>query len=98
MPRATTTAAAVAALFLATACAAPRTGATSPSVAAGGAAQAPAKAESPKTSLVCRTERPTGSNIPRRVCYSQDDLDEMSQAAQDAHRRATQSATQPRHD
>jgi hypothetical protein len=43
--------------------------------------------------LLCRTERPTGSNIMTRVCYSEDELDTMSQAAQDLHRRALQTGS-----
>ncbi len=61
-------------------------------------AQAANSSTAPAPRLVCRTERPTGSNIPRRVCYSEEQLDEMSRAAQDAHRKATQSAAQPVHD
>lgn len=48
--------------------------------------------------LICRTERPTGSNYPRRVCYREEDLDAASIAAQDAHRRAVSSGTQARGD
>lgn len=77
------------------ACAAPRGSAPSSSASPASGAQA-ANAQSPKPQLICRTERPTGSNIPQRICYTQEELDAMSQAAQDAHRRAMQNAVQPR--
>lgn len=82
--------------FLGLACAAPsRT--TAP--ASGTASAAPARKDTGAVAtspLICRTERPTGSNYPRRVCYRQEDLDATSQAAQDAHRRATSSNAQIR--
>jgi hypothetical protein len=84
--------------LLGLACAAPsRTSAPT----SGTTSAAPAKKDGGAVAaspLVCRTERPTGSNYPRRVCYRQEDLDEASLSAQDAHRRATSSSVQPRRD
>ncbi len=78
------------------ACAAPsRTAAP----AAGSTSAAPVKkdggavAENP---LVCRTERPIGSNYPRRVCFRQDELDAAAAKAQDDHRRALSAPGQTR--
>lgn len=84
--------AAVAAALLATACAGTRGTSTS---AASGSGPASAQPVAAKDQLICRYERPTGSNIPTRVCYTQEQLDEMSQATQDALRRATQTRAQP---
>ena len=95
---------ALALVFLSTACAAPRSSgsATTTPAAAGaeprsgpvsGATPTAAQAGHAKSSLVCRYECPTGSNIPQRVCYTQDALDESAAAAQDALRRAIQQGT-----
>lgn len=73
------------------ACAAPRGSAPSSSASPSSGAKV-ADAQSSKPRLICRTERPIGSNIPQRICYTQEQLDDMSQAAQDAHRRAVQNA------
>lgn len=78
-------------LFLAlvsTACEAPRS-----SGPASGAAPTAATADS---ALVCRTERPTGSNIPKRVCYRQEELDQASLEAQDSFRRTLSQPLPPR--
>jgi hypothetical protein len=40
--------------------------------------------------IVCRTERPTGSNIAERVCYREEDLDRRRLQTQDALRLAPQ--------
>ena len=74
--------------LLSTACEAPRS-----SGPASGAAPAAATADS---ALVCRTERPIGSNIPRRVCYTQEELDRTSLEAQDSFRRALSQPVQTR--
>jgi hypothetical protein len=75
--------------FLSTACEAPR---------GSGSASGAANAAAPAPPLVCRTERPTGSNIPRRVCYTQEELDQTILEAQDAHRRALSQPAPPRKD
>lgn len=85
--------------LLALACAGPsRTTTAAPAPQAAPAQKADAAAAPAKSRLICRTERPTGSNYPRRVCYREEEVDAASMAAQDAHRRATSSATQPRRD
>ncbi len=93
-----TRAAALAISFLALACAG-SSRSTAPaavqSASPGKSAEAAAPAKSP---LICRTERPTGSNYPRRVCYREEDIEATRAAAQDAHRRAVSSGTQPRRD
>ena len=43
-------------------------------------ASAPSSGDGPK--LICSLERPTGSNIMRRVCRSQDQVDRDREAAQ----------------
>jgi hypothetical protein len=88
----------LAAALLALGCASSRSASGS---AASGAPVANAASPQPaaKDRLICRYERPTGSNIPERICYTQDQLDEMSRAAQDAARRSTSNAaTVPRRD
>ncbi len=80
------------AALLATGCAAPRSGAAASSTTGAPGAQT-ARAD-PKQQLICRTERPTGSNIPQRVCYTQEELDAKSLSAQDALRQATQNTVQ----
>ncbi len=84
---------------LALACAGPSRSTTPPSAAGSGPpAKSEGAADPAKSPLVCRMERPTGSNYPRRVCYRQEDIDAASIAAQDAHRRAVSSHSQPRRD
>lgn len=87
--------AALSTLLALSACAAPsRTAAPST-----GSSSAPLKSDGAPVAaspLICRTERPTGSNYPRRVCYRQEELDAAAAKAQDEHRRATSSAVQPR--
>jgi hypothetical protein len=90
----------LAAALLDLACASPRSASGS---AASGASSAPAASTSSpqvaaKDRLICRYERPTGSNIPERICYTQEQLDEMSRAAQDAARRSMSNATQSKRD
>ncbi|HEY6002945.1 MAG TPA: hypothetical protein VIV57_08715 [Anaeromyxobacter sp.] len=43
-----------------------------------------------KPLVLCRPERPTGSNIMTRVCYSEDDIGALDPAAQEELRRALQ--------
>lgn len=60
----------------------------------GGTADALAAAKAPApTKVVCRTERPTGSNIAKRVCWREEDLEAMRLQAQDFMRRAMQQAS-----
>lgn len=78
------------------ACAANRSLASSASASPAPGAQA-ATAAKREPQLVCRTEYPTGSNIPKRVCYAEDELEAAGPAAQDDIRRAMQKASaQPR--
>jgi hypothetical protein len=79
------------ATVLGIACAAPRSASSPAASTPGAVAKAP---EVAKDRLICRYERPTGSNIPERICYTQDQLDEMSRAAQDAARRSMSNSTQ----
>ncbi len=81
----------VLAASLAAGCAAPRSSAPSSSASAPLAQAAPAQSQ---PQLICRMERPTGSNIPQRVCRTQEEIDAMSLSAQDAIRKATQSNVQ----
>jgi len=88
---------AVASLAVILACAGPRSSAPPSAAAPDAAPRADASAVPVKdtvkvadSQLICRMERPTGSNIPKRVCFTQDQLDAMRAAAGDAHRRATQ--------
>jgi hypothetical protein len=73
-------------LALASACAttsAPASG-TAPvrSQAATGQTAAPAVASGDQK-LVCSTERPVGSNIPKRICRTPEQIERERQAAQD---------------
>jgi hypothetical protein len=84
--------------LLSGACAAHRSSTSSASASPASGAQA-GSAKGSGSQIVCRTERPTGSNIMKRVCFSEDELDAAAAAAQDDHRRAIQKASvQPRHD
>ena len=83
--------------LLAGACAANRSRASSASASPAPGAQAATVAKGTEPQLVCRNEYPTGSNIPKRVCYAEDELDAAGPAAQDDLRRAMQKASaQPR--
>jgi hypothetical protein len=97
MPRAVTLAAAV----LLSACATGRSAA--PTSAAAGQGQAgAAKAAAPKdavakTTVICQTERPIGSNIAKRVCYREEDLERIRARTQDdLVRMMQQSSAQPK--
>ncbi len=78
----------------------------SSSAAPSGAASAPQPAATPaavatagpKSKVICRTERPLGSNIARTVCNTQEELDAQSQAAQDAMRLAPKSGSSKKSD
>ena len=72
--------------LLASACAAPRS--TSPSP--GSVAKADKK-DRPDSSLTCYQEAPTGSHIVKTVCYTPEQLAQMSREAQDFIRQASQS-------
>lgn len=43
--------------------------------------------------VVCRMERPIGSNYARRVCFRQEDLDRSAREAQDAIRQAIRASS-----
>jgi hypothetical protein len=75
--------------LLAGACAAHRTTSSQQKAASAATPQAATgKAAAPL--VLCRPERPTGSNIMTRVCYSEDDLGALDPAAQETLRRAQQ--------
>jgi hypothetical protein len=75
--------------LVAGACAAHRTTSSQQKAASAAAPQgATAKASAPN--ILCRIERPTGSNIMTRVCYSEEDIDALAPAAQEELRRALQ--------
>ncbi len=93
-------AALAAALVAALACAGPkaetasRPAAAAPLAAAAGQAQAPAaKPAGAKDDLVCTMEKPVGTNIARRVCRRQEDVDTERAATQDDLWRATQQSS-----
>ncbi len=85
-------------LSISSACA----GASSSAASSHGAASAPQPAavatDGPKSKVICRTERPLGSNIARTVCNTQEELDAQSQAAQDAMRLAPKSGSSKKSD
>jgi hypothetical protein len=71
--------------ILASACAAPTAtaGGSAPLKTQAGTAQASApEATPPETKLVCEMERPVGSNIPRRVCRTPEQIEREREAAQ----------------
>jgi len=88
-------------LALASACAGPSAtaGGTAPlkeqpAAAQAGTAQAPAKATLAEDQKpICTTERPVGSNIPRRVCRTPEQIEREREAAQEKMRGLSQ-ATQ----
>jgi hypothetical protein len=43
-----------------------------------------------KDPLICRVERPTGSNYAKRICFRQSELEEKRRQAQDLLLRANQ--------
>lgn len=64
------------------------TGAAAPTQSQSRAASAPAAAASKPTAsdddkLICEMERPVGSNIPKRVCRTQAQIDRERDAAQE---------------
>lgn len=65
---------------------APGTVANEPAAAATAEATppAPAVASEAKVKKICRTERTVGSNRPKRICFTREELDGQSQAARDA--------------
>jgi hypothetical protein len=72
-------------LALASACAAPMAtaGGPAPLKAQAGTAQPSASGANPEEQkLICETERPVGSNIPRRVCRTPEQIDREREAAQ----------------
>lgn len=46
--------------------------------------------------VICRMERPIGSNIAEMVCRTQESMDAQSQASQDAIRGAMKSGVSPK--
>lgn len=88
-----------------TACVAPRgsapgSTASAPSAQGAGppAARAPQDAVA-KTTVICTTERPIGSNIAKRVCRREEDLDRArAQTRDDLVRMMQQASAQPRRD
>jgi len=73
-------------LALASACAAPMAtaGGSAPLKAQAGAAQAAAPGANPEEQkLICESERPVGSNIPRRVCRTPQQIEREREAAQE---------------
>lgn len=97
-------AATLAALALLAACAGGRTAAPTPQAAAAAQGQAgqptpPPKDAVAKVNVVCHTERPIGSNIAKRVCYREDDLEKARARTQDdLVRMLQQGSAQPRRD
>ncbi len=80
-------------LALAAACATPGPGAQAATAAAPDAGQAKPPRQ---VSVVCTMERPTGSNIPEKICRSLDLADIERQATQDWMRsRATNQTLKP---
>ena len=41
------------------------------------------------TQIVCRTERPMGSHVPQRVCFTAEESKAFEKASREAMRRAT---------
>jgi hypothetical protein len=80
-------------LALASACA-------TTSAPAGGTAPVKAQAATGQTTasgeqkLVCSTERPVGSNIPKRVCRTPEQIEREREAAQDKIRSMSQQTSQ----
>ena len=73
-------------LALASACAAPKAtaGGPAPLNAQAGTAQPSASGATPdEQKLVCEMERPVGSNIPRRVCRTPQQIEREREAAQE---------------
>jgi hypothetical protein len=57
-----------------------------PSKPAPEAAAKPAKEAKPKEKVICTTEELAGSLIPKRVCHTQQQLDNQRQAVDDLNR------------
>lgn len=55
--------------------------------AAAGAADAPQPPKPKPDDLVCTYERPTGSNVPRRICMTQSRRDQLTKDSQETMRR-----------
>jgi len=80
-------------LALASACAGPSATAAgnAPLKAQAGATQPAATTAIPEQKkLVCQMERPVGSNIPRKICRTQEQIDRERDAAQDKMREMSQ--------
>ena len=89
-------------LLLASACASSSTSAGSAplqtqSRAASGPAPAAAKTASDDDKLICEMERPVGSNIPKRVCRTQAQIDRERETAQDTMRELTRPGPRDTH-
>lgn len=77
--------------LLASACAAHKSTAPTPG------AQAKKGDQPDSEQLVCMKEKPTGTHFPKTVCYTQEELGEVSQATQDSIRKASRGgASAPR--
>jgi hypothetical protein len=80
-------------LALASACAGPSAtvGGSAPLKAQAGAAQPGVTTATPDSQkLICTSERPVGSNIPKKVCRTQEQIDRERDAAQDKMREMSQ--------
>ena len=80
-------------LALASACAGPSAtaGGKAPLKAQAGAAQPATPGAAPEEQkLVCAMERPVGSNIPRRVCRTPEQIEREREAAQEKMRGLSQ--------
>jgi hypothetical protein len=84
--------------LLASGCALHRSGSSKKANDAAAKAMAAEKPteEKPAPGVICRNERPTGTNIARRVCYEETDLEEASRAAQETIRQASRSGSSPK--
>ncbi len=59
------------------------------------AADKSAVASTAKPKVICRTEKPIGSNIARTVCRSPEEIEAERQATQDAIHNAPKSGVSP---
>jgi hypothetical protein len=89
-------------LLLASACATSSSaGGSAPLETQSRAASAPAAADTKTASqddkLICEVERPVGSNIPKRVCRTQAQIDREREAAQEKMRELTRPGPRDTH-
>ena len=76
----------VAALLLATDPATPGAATATPAAPAAVAEQ-PVEAKPAPSKLICRREKPVGSNRPEKRCYTREQLDEANAASQRMYER-----------